>query len=124
MTIVDESIFNATVGELSRLNHEVRHFSLIASKRTLEQRLTRRGDRFSWNFKQIERCLKALSREKFAKQIDTENQSLDQVVEQIAAACDLNLQKPRLSCLGSKIAWFRNTIGLIRRYRVLFGWFT
>lgn len=84
MTVVDDDIFDFIIGGIKEKGIDIRHFTLMASKATIEKRLIRRGDKNAWNFKQIDRCLSALTRTKYSIHIDTEANKLDEVVELIA----------------------------------------
>ncbi|WP_161896251.1 AAA family ATPase [Gordonia spumicola] len=106
MTVVRAQYFDETVGELRRRGTDVRHFTLAASRRTLEHRLSSRvssmGARLlrrdeTWAHAQIDRCRSALAAEAFGLHIDTDDRTLDDVVETIAAHLHLDLPKGRLS---------------------------
>lgn len=79
MTIVDDDTFDFIIGGLRENMIDVRHFALVASRETVEKRLTKRGDKNSWNFKQVERCLNSLSKTKYETHIDTDKHNLDEV---------------------------------------------
>jgi len=92
MTLVNPDYFEELVGRLRSQGIEVRHFTLMAQRETLLQRLTSRGeDANSWPARQIDRCLAALSAERFGQHIDTDHLTTEQIIERIAAECELQL---------------------------------
>ena len=114
MTIVNDEIFDFLIEGLRKNNSNVQHFALIANKETVEKRLIRRGDKNAWNFKQVDRCLAALSKSKYDIQVDTEKKNLDEVVEYIARHCGLELRENRLTWLLRKLNWIKVTLSLVR----------
>ncbi len=93
MTLVNPEYFDELVGQLRAQGIEIRHFTLMAERETLLQRLSNRGDAAdSWPAQQIDRCLTSLSAERFEQHIDTNQLSLEQVIERIADECDIQLQ--------------------------------
>ncbi|OWA37690.1 tunicamycin resistance protein [Saccharibacillus sp. O16] len=93
MTLVNPEYFEELVGGLRKLGIEVRHFALLAKRETLLKRLKGRGDGAnSWPAQQIDRCLEALSQDRFGQHIHTDDWTREQVVEHIAAACNLELE--------------------------------
>ena len=95
MTVVDPLYYDQTVGALRRDGLQVNHFTLLASGDTILRRLQRRGDgRNSWGARQLDRCLKSLSDEKFAVHLNTEGKSIEAVAEEIADYASLDLQPP------------------------------
>ncbi|MET4428679.1 AAA family ATPase [Mycolicibacterium sp. 624] len=106
MTLVEPRYFDEIMTGLSNADVDVRHFSLMASPETLRRRLSARtgyalarvtGRDESWAMQQIDRCTTALADERFAEHVDTDNRTVDEVVEDIAARADLTLTRPRLS---------------------------
>ena len=92
MTIVDPKYFNEIVGSLRNHGVIVKHYALMPSKATLLKRLKSRGDGAnSWGAQQIDRCLEGLSNEVFQSHINTENMSIDDVVEKIAFMSDIKI---------------------------------
>jgi len=92
MTLVNPQYFDEIVGKLRDDGATVHHFALCASKQKLLQRLKSRGEgRGSWAAAQIDRCIAALSDEKFSRHIDTEGNSLTDNAEEIAALAGLTL---------------------------------
>ncbi|WDH80841.1 tunicamycin resistance protein [Paenibacillus urinalis] len=62
----------------------VYHFTLMASKASIHERLTIRGDTVGgWQFQQTEKCLSALQASAFAEHIDSEKLSADEITQYI-----------------------------------------
>ncbi|NMO96590.1 AAA family ATPase [Paenibacillus lemnae] len=92
MTIVSPKYFEQIVGRLRSGGCTVHHFALWVSKENLLKRLQKRGDsRHSWPAQQIDRCLEGLSQSVFERHLDTNNMTIDEVVENIAAELNLEL---------------------------------
>ena len=92
MTLVNPDYFEELVGQLRSQGIEVRHSTLMAQRETLLQRLTSRGeDANSWPARQIDRCLAALSADRFGQHIDTDHLTTEQIIERIATECKLRL---------------------------------
>jgi AAA domain len=108
MTIVRDAYFDEIIGGLRSRGVDLRHYSLIASPETLRRRLRQRsgyvlgrvtGRDESWAMQQIDRCVAALSTDRYATQIITDERPTDEVVEAIAGDCGLELVHPRYSRL-------------------------
>lgn len=106
MTLVEEAYFTEIMGGLTDAGVGVSHFALQASPATLEQRLRTRsaywigravGRPETWALQQIPRCVSALATDRFAEHVQTDDRSIDDVVEEIAARAALTLSLPRLS---------------------------
>ncbi|WP_313893599.1 AAA family ATPase [Psychrobacillus sp.] len=92
MTIVNPQYFKEIVGKLRDDGVIVNHFVLWASKETLQKRLRSRGEsKNSWGAKQIDRCMQGLSNELFNHRIETDNMTIESVVETIASMLDIPL---------------------------------
>ncbi|WP_339189373.1 tunicamycin resistance ATP-binding TmrB [Bacillus sp. FSL M8-0025] len=92
MTIVHPEYFNEIIGRLRQEGKIVHHFTLMASKETLLKRLrTRAEGKNSWAAKQIDRCVEGLSSPIFEDHIQTDNLSIQDVAENIAARAELPL---------------------------------
>ncbi|GAK39215.1 hypothetical protein TCA2_1703 [Paenibacillus sp. TCA20] len=62
----------------------VYHFTLMASKASIHERLTIRGDTVGgWQFQQTEKCLSALQASAFAEHIDSEKLCADEITQYI-----------------------------------------
>lgn len=115
MTIVNPEYFNEIVGSLRNHGVIVKHYALMASKETLLKRLKSRGDRAnSWPAKQIDRCLEGLSNAVFQQHINTENMSIDDVVEKIAFMSDIKLLPDNMSKFKKKFNRIKTQLKQIR----------
>ncbi|GAA1902356.1 hypothetical protein GCM10009837_26960 [Streptomyces durmitorensis] len=106
MTVVEPAYFQETVGRLRERGHDVRHFALIADRRTVLRRLRERGlghavravagknaplGRESFAVSKLDLCLERLREPEFAEHLRTDHLTIPQVADHIAAASDLNL---------------------------------
>ncbi|MCY8697890.1 tunicamycin resistance ATP-binding TmrB [Bacillus spizizenii] len=92
MTIVHPEYFNEIIGRLRHDGRTVHHFTLMASKETLLKRLrTRAEGKNSWAAKQIDRCIEGLASPIFADHLQTDNMSIQDAAETIAARANLPL---------------------------------
>jgi hypothetical protein len=115
MTLVVPEYFAEIMGPLRSAGLEVRHFSLLAPRAVVLNRLrTRRDGVNSWGAQQLERCLNALEQPEFAEHINTDSKSISDVAEQIATHCGLTL----LPNPTAKLAlWLRRLKTQIRHIR-------
>ncbi|QBJ94807.1 ATP-binding protein [Rhodococcus sp. ABRD24] len=106
MTLVNPEYFDEIMTGLSAENVDVKHFSLTASAETLRHRLRTRsgywlgraaGRDETWAMQQITRCVAALGTDRFTEHVDTDDRTIDEVVEDIAARAGLLLTQPRLT---------------------------
>ncbi|MFD1019707.1 AAA family ATPase [Thalassobacillus hwangdonensis] len=92
MTIVDPVYFEEIVGRLRRDGIVIHHYVLWASEDTLKKRLRSRGERKnSWAAEQIDRCMVGLSDDVFHERILTDDKTIGEVVEAIAAKSEIEL---------------------------------
>ncbi|MDI2132896.1 AAA family ATPase [Yinghuangia seranimata] len=106
MTVVEPAYFAETVGRLRENGHDVRHFALMAERRTVLRRLSERGfgravrvvaghdaslRRESFAVANIDRCLDALRAPEFAEHIETDHISVAGVADHIAHSAGLTL---------------------------------
>jgi len=92
MTIVEPKYLYEIIGSLRNQGMVVKHYTLMASKETLLKRLNGRGDGAnSWAACQIDRCLKGLENKIFQQHINTEDISIEEVVEKIALMANIKL---------------------------------
>ncbi|ANS74411.1 tunicamycin resistance protein [Paenibacillus yonginensis] len=92
MTLVNPQYFNEIVQRLRSEGVQVVHFTLFANRETLLKRLKSRGDhRNSWPAQQIDRCIEGLSQDLFNIHIHTDDLTVDEIVDQIARECNLDL---------------------------------
>lgn len=103
MTLVRDDYFDEIVGGLHSRGVDVRHYALIASPETLKKRLSNRIafvrnglSNESWAVQQIPRCVAALSQDRYATHVPTDDRTTDEVVEWIAGDAGLQLGGPRL----------------------------
>lgn len=106
MTVVEPGYFRETVGRLREGGHDVRHFALLAERETVLRRLRERrvggavrrlvgrgarprGESFA--LRNVDRCLEALPAPEFAEHIWTDELTVGQVAERIAASAGLTL---------------------------------
>lgn len=124
MTLVNPDYFDEIMGGLSEAGVAVRHFSLVASPDTLRRRLRTRsgywlgravGRDESWAMQQIDRCVTALESDRFAEHVDTDDRTVDEVVEDVAARAALDLTGARLAPVRYQLR--RAAVGL-RHVRV------
>ncbi|MGY8614057.1 tunicamycin resistance ATP-binding TmrB [Bacillus velezensis] len=93
MTITNDQYFHDIISRLRQDGRTIHHFTLLASKETLLKRLrTRAEGRNSWAAKQIDRCINSLSDSLFTKHLHTDQMSIQQAAETIAAQANLPLE--------------------------------
>ncbi|MNI86630.1 Tunicamycin resistance protein [compost metagenome] len=115
MTIVNPQYFDEIITELRSNGVEVKHFTLLADRETLLRRLKSRGDyKNSWPAKQIDRCVASLSHDRFSIHIHSDRLTPDEIMDQIAKECSIELQpdnrgavKKRIDRLITKIKHIR-----------------
>ncbi|GAA1306884.1 hypothetical protein Psi02_47220 [Planotetraspora silvatica] len=122
MTVVEPAYFGETVGRLRERGHDVRHFALLADRRTVLRRLRERGfghvvrfvagenaslRRESFAVAKLDHCLRRLNDAEFAEQIWTDRLTVSQVAEHIAGATGLTLASNTDSALRGRLrrAW-------------------
>ncbi|MCM0650274.1 AAA family ATPase [Clostridium swellfunianum] len=119
MTVVNPKYFNEIVGYLRNQEIIVKHYTLMASKATLLKRLKRRGDRDnSWGAQQIDRCLENLTSEVFQTHINTENMSIDEVVEKVAEMSNIKLLPDEMGKFKKNLFRIKTQLKHVR----LFSW--
>ncbi|MCB2299252.1 AAA family ATPase [Clostridium tagluense] len=92
MTISNPQYFKEIVVHLRNDGFLINHFVLCASKETLLKRLRGRCEgENSWAAQQIDSCIKGFSNETFKQHIDTEDLSIQGVVEKIALLSNITL---------------------------------
>lgn len=115
MTLVNPVYFDEVIGELRKSGVEVKHFALVASKAVILERLRKRREGTnSWAAQQIDRCVAALSTEKFEQQIETDHLTIDQVVERIAELAGLMLTPDHRSPIRKRVDRIRTQLKHIR----------
>jgi broad-specificity NMP kinase len=118
MTLVVDAYADEILGSLRADGHDVRHVALMASPDTVRRRLRSRGSavRDLWAEKQIERCTTALAAPRFAHHVQTDDRSIDEVVEDVAHTLGLPLRRPRDR---REVAWLRRRLVQLRHVRPL-----
>ncbi|GGH77843.1 cytidylate kinase [Pullulanibacillus pueri] len=118
MTLTHEVYFEEMIGRLRDQGFEVNHFTLLASTQTIEKRLRKRWEgKKSWAYQQMKERLDCLSRPLFQEHIQTDNLSIDEVVETIAERIGIQLEPDNRSRVKKiidrtgvsikEIAWFK-----------------
>ncbi|UVS80753.1 ATP-binding protein [Actinokineospora sp. UTMC 2448] len=106
MTLTEPAYFDEIVGRLRDDGHDVRHFSLLADRETILNRLRERGfghllafmagkdaplRRESWAVSKLDHCLERLSGPEFGEHVWTDEPSVAEVADHIAARAGLHL---------------------------------
>jgi len=106
MTLVEPGYVEEVIGRLRRDGHAVTHVALLAEPATVRRRLRERAygrlgarlvrgggvpRRETFAEASLERCLQQLRRPGFAEQVWTDDLTLDEVVEAVAALAGLTL---------------------------------
>ncbi len=110
MTVTNLQYFEETVGRLRDMNHDVRHFALLAHREVVLKRLRERGfghvlqfvvgrsstlRRESWAVAKVDECLAALRKPEFAEPVWTDTLTVQETAEHVATAADLTLTPNR-----------------------------
>ncbi|WP_030677274.1 AAA family ATPase [Streptomyces rimosus] len=118
MTLVEPAYFRETVGRLRERGHDVRHFALLAERRTVLRRLRERNfghvvgfvagrdtplRRESFAVAKLDRCLERLSGPEFADHVWTDRLTVPQVADRIAATTGLDLAPNTDSALQGRL---------------------
>ena len=106
MTVINTRYFGETVGRLTELGHDVRHFALLAERETVLKRLRERGfghllqyvagkdaplRRESWAVRQLDDCLERLREPEFAEHLWTDDTTVAKTADRIAVLAGLTL---------------------------------
>lgn len=106
MTVVEPGYFGEVVGGLRERGHDVRHFALLAERETVVRRLRERNfghvarvllgadaplRREGFALGMLDRCLERLREPEFAEHLRTDDLTVPQVAERVAAAAGLVL---------------------------------
>ncbi|MFF9284761.1 AAA family ATPase [Streptomyces griseosporeus] len=107
MTVTDSGYFAETVGRLRELGHDVRHFTLLAEREIVLERLReRRFGRFlmaaagknadprreSWAVQRLDHCLERLREPEFAEHLWTDHSTVPKTADRIAVLAGLTLR--------------------------------
>ncbi|GAB3806070.1 hypothetical protein GCM10028868_34930 [Virgibacillus kimchii] len=110
MTLTNVRYFNEIIGKLREQGIVVKHFTLSAFKQTIEQRLRKRLEgKKSCAYQQMNDRMKELEDPLFKEYIQTDDMSIDQVVEAIAASASIDLLPDRRTKLGKSMNRLRIT---------------
>ena len=118
MTLTNEQYFEEIIGRLRDGGVEVKHFTLSASQATIQKRLAKRFEgKSSWAHQQTEGRINSLSKEMFKKHIQTDELSIEDVVETIAVQSNVEILPDnrtrvrktvdRLRVKVKEISWFK-----------------
>ncbi|MFC7264704.1 AAA family ATPase [Streptomyces lutosisoli] len=122
MTVTSPRYFEETVGRLSELGHDVRHFALLAERETVLKRLRERGfghlmqyvagkdaplRRESWAVQQLDHCLERLREPEFAEHLWTDHATVAKTADRIAVLAGLTLTPNKDGALRGRLrrAW-------------------
>ena len=120
MTLIEPGYFAEIIGRLTDSGHDVRHFALLADPRVIEGRLRQRAVvhatqrlrgrqvplfRETFAMRKLGLCLSRLSQPEFAIQLRTDQLTVAQVAEAIAASAGLPLGRHRGTALGGRLRW-------------------
>lgn len=84
ITIRNQDNFQYIVNGFKNIDKHTCHFCLTASKEIIYERLKKRGeDEGNWCFQQTDKCLDAFKENDFGEYIDTENVSVNEIIENI-----------------------------------------
>ena len=118
MTVADTGYFGEIVGSLRGEGFDVYHFALLAELPTMASRLNRRSlghlTRDTWAFDRLGYCLRQLRRPEFAEHVHTDQLTVAQVADAIAAGAGVELAP---STGGPMHAWLRQTSTSLRHIR-------
>lgn len=120
MTITNPEYFSEIIGLLRSKGVSLNHFTLRASKDTLLKRLRSRGDsKTSWAAEQIDRCISSFESDIFQQYIDTDNMSIEDVVERIALESNISLMPDKRNKFHKK---FSRTVIKLKHTRLFSRW--
>ncbi|MFI9151181.1 AAA family ATPase [Streptomyces sp. NPDC053367] len=129
MTVTDPDCFAETVGRLRERGHDVRHFTLLAERETVLERLRERGFghllRYvagknaglrseSWAVSQLDRCLERLREPEFAEHLWTDHTTVPRTADRIAVLAGLTLRPNTAGALRNRLRQARVGIRHIR----------
>jgi hypothetical protein len=122
MTVINPGYLDQTVGRLRQDGHDVRHFSLLADRRTVLRRLRNRtfglGLRHEqWAVANLVECLAQLQDEVFAEHLYTDEMSVAEVAEAIARSAGLALRPDSSGMVRTRLRLYRTSLAHIRRKR-------
>lgn len=90
MTIRKIEYFHFIYNGFKSIDDQTHHFCLSASKETIYERLRLRGEEEgNWCFQQTDKCLEAYNQYDFGEYIDTEKNSIIEIVQEIKEKLNL-----------------------------------
>ena len=90
MTIREIEYFHYIYKGFKSIDEQTYHFCLNASKETIYERLRERGEEEgNWCFQQTDKCLTAYNQYDFGEYIDTEKNSIDDIIQHIKGKLNL-----------------------------------
>ncbi|GIN58215.1 tunicamycin resistance protein [Lederbergia ruris] len=121
MTLTNEKYFDEIIGRLREDGIRVAHFTLVASKSTIQKRLSKRWEgKNSWAYQQMKDRLQSLENSLFKKHIQTDNLSIEEVVETIAGLSGIELKPDHRSRWRKKLdrlAVTAKEIGIVKQVK-------
>ncbi|MCM3361000.1 AAA family ATPase [Niallia sp. Sow4_A1] len=107
MTITNEEYFHEILSRLRKDQIRVKHVTLMASKATIKKRLRSRleGEN-SWAYKQAAVRLQQLQRPLFKEHVETDDLTVEEVLEKIAQVTGLKLKEEKRSLLRKRMDRF------------------
>lgn len=120
MTLINGAYFDEILGGLRREGADVRHFCLLAEPGTILRRIRERGWPLGlrhdlWAVGHLDQCLDRLRQPEFAEHVPTDDRTVAQVADAIAASAGLTLTP---SADGPARAWLRRRATSIRHIRL------
>jgi hypothetical protein len=125
MTVAERTYFRETIGRLRDGGHDVGHFALLAERETVLRRLRERSfgnalqliagknatlRRESFAVSKLDLCLERLRADEFSQHVRTDQLTVSQVAEQIAASAGLTLAPNTEGALRARLR--RTWIGI------------
>ncbi len=90
MTIRKIEYFHFIYNGFKSIDDQTHHFCLSASKETIYERLRLRGEEEgNWCFQQTDKCLEAYTQYDFGEYIDTEKNSIIEIIQEIKEKLNL-----------------------------------
>ena len=90
MTIRKIEYFHFIYNGFKSIDDQTYHFCLSASKETIYERLRLRGEEEgNWCFQQTDKCLEAYNQYDFGEYIDTEKNSISEIIQEIKEKLNL-----------------------------------
>lgn len=118
MTVTSSRYFAETVGRLGELGHDVRHFTLLARRETVLERLRERGlghllrraagrdgatGPESWAVGRLDHCLERLREPEFAEHLWTDESTVPKTADRIAVLAGLTLRPNNEGALRTRL---------------------